>query len=458
MIRAIRLSMLLAASLVPLASVAMQSLDGVWRSQGYGYVFEIQGTTLRAFEVTTRTCVPGFTARRDTVAVSGREATFRKRDGGVYFVKAGGTDNHKLMDTGSLPNIRIDRLPKMPDLCDQPTANTPVDNFEVFTRTFAEHYIAFGLRHLHWDKLVAANRRNVTSQTTPAQLYEVLESMIKPLGDLHTGIDAPALKRQSGEFFRPGTDRVIKGGIDKFAAKGRRALFAMTDRAYLHGPLRKFCNDQIQYGHINDTTGYLRILSFGGYSKNGDDSIALEAALDRIFSDRTLQALVIDLRLAFGGDDRLGLAIASRLATSEYLAYTIQARADPVEHDRWTPADPMLVRPSSRPGFRGPVVELIGSITMSAAETFAQALMGRTPDVTRIGENTQGVFCDVLDRRLPNGWSFALPNAVYRTEKGTAFDVYGIPPGIAAPVFADDDVASGKDPGMANALQILVKQ
>ena len=76
----------------------------------------------------------------------------------------------------------------------------------------------------------------------------------------------------------------------------------------------------------------------------------------------------------------------------------------------------------TRPGFQGPVVEFIGPLTISAGETFTQALMGRTPHITRIGENTQGVFSDVLGRRLPNGWSFALPNEVYRTPEGTAFD------------------------------------
>ena len=114
-----------------------------------------------------------------------------------------------------------------------------------------------------------------------------------------------------------------------------------------------------------------------------------------------------------------------------------------------------MIRPSSRPGFRGPVVEMIGPLTISAGETFTQALMGRTPHVARIGENTQGVFSDVLDRRLPNGWTFSLPNEVYRTPEGTTFDVRGIPPDITVPVFADDDVEAGRDPGMAKALEIL---
>lgn len=54
------------------------------------------------------------------------------------------------------------------------------------------------------------------------------------------------------------------------------------------------------------------------------------------------------------------------------------------------------------------------AVTTSAAEILVQALLGRG-GVTRIGEPTQGVFCDVLGRRLPNGWNFGLPNALYRT-------------------------------------------
>lgn len=117
-----------------------------------------------------------------------------------------------------------------------------------------------------------------------------------------------------------------------------------------------------------------------------------------------------------------------------------------------------MVRPGSQPIFNGPVVELIGPITMSAAETFTQALMERTPRITRIGENTQGVFCDVLDRHLPNGWSFGLPNAVYRTTESRAFDVSGVPADIAVSVFADNDIRAGRDPAMAAAMEIFARK
>ena len=93
------------------------------------------------------------------------------------------------------------------------------------------------------------------------------------------------------------------------------ALLAVTDRAYVRTALRKWCNEQVQYGHLDDSTGYLRILSFSGYSKEGGFAAGLrelEAALDAIFSDPALKRLVVDVRINFGGFDPYGLVIASR--------------------------------------------------------------------------------------------------------------------------------------------------
>ena len=214
MIPILQLSVFLAGLMVPVIPAAAQSLEGTWQSQGYGNVYEIRGVTLKAFEVTARTCVPGFTAKRLAAAVRGREATFKSQRREVFFISDGSDDDHKLLNhADGLASIRISRLPRLPTVCDAPTADTPPDNFEVFTRTFAEHYIGFDLRHIDWDKMVADNRPKVTSRTTPARLFQVLDSMLKQMGDLHTSM-------------------------------------------------------QIQYGLVNDTTGYIRILGFGSYAKH----------------------------------------------------------------------------------------------------------------------------------------------------------------------------------------------
>ena len=425
---------------------AAQSMDGVWRSEGYGYVFEITGPTWKAFEVTATTCVPGFYATRLQTTLEGRDSAFKKKDGDVFFVRSGGSTDHKVLHfDGSASDMRVDRLREIPSVCQRTTSNTPFDNFEVFTRTWAEQYISFDLKHVDWEKVVAANRVKVMAATRPGDLFDILAGMIQPFGDAHTFIRAPALKKDF-HGLRPGTNPKPKDALK------------VTDHAYLKGPLRKFCQNQVQYGHVDDTTGYLRILSFEGYAAKGGFAAELrdlETALDTIFSDPNLKALVIDVRINDGGADPLGLAIASRLATSPYLAYTKKARLDPVDRTKWTEGDESWVRPSTRPGFHGPVVELIGPRTISAGETFTQALMGRSLHITRIGENTQGVFSDVLERTLPNGWKFGLPNEVFFTAEGSAFDGPGIPPDIHVEVFAYSDLAAGKDPGMAKALEIL---
>jgi C-terminal processing protease CtpA/Prc len=101
----------------------------------------------------------------------------------------------------------------------------------------------------------------------------------------------------------------------------------------------------------------------------------------------------------------------------KYLAYTKAARnnseMDATMH--LTPLQPTCVAPSERPGFKGKITLLIGPDTVSARETFTMPLMGREPRVIRIGLNTQGVFSDVLNRSLPNGWRFHLPNEIYFT-------------------------------------------
>ena len=122
----IRLWLFIAGALVATSSVQADSLDGVWRSIGYGYVFEIKGPDLKAFEVTATTCVPGLAATRDDIAIDGREATFRTRNGAQFFFRAGGSGDHRVMhNEGVASDVRIDRLPRLPAVCENPTTNTP---------------------------------------------------------------------------------------------------------------------------------------------------------------------------------------------------------------------------------------------------------------------------------------------------------------------------------------------
>jgi C-terminal processing protease CtpA/Prc len=103
-------------------------------------------------------------------------------------------------------------------------------------------------------------------------------------------------------------------------------------------------------------------------------------------------------------------------------------------------------------------VLLTSADSVSAAETFTMALLGRQPHVVRVGQNTQGVFSDVLGRKLPSGWTFGLPNEIYLTQEGKAFDGSGVPPDVEVPIFRAEDLASGRDSALDKALQLLAHE
>jgi C-terminal processing protease CtpA/Prc len=205
--------------------------------------------------------------------------------------------------------------------------------------------------------------------------------------------------------------------------------------------------------------GYLGILSFHQYTADDDLQSGLaciRAASDEIFAKATaLKGIVIDVRSNGGGEDASVLEMASRLADRRYLAFGKQARVSSAKKVRFASRDLIFVEPSTRPRYVGEAVLLTGRHSASAAETFTMALMGRRPKICRIGESTQGVFSDVLDRRLPNGWRVVLPNEIYVTADGKSFDVRGVPPDVSVAGFSRKNFKSERDPALEKALALL---
>jgi len=438
------------------AAAVAKPPQGYWRSLGYGLVFEFNGGRLRILQTTAISCAPAVVAKR--VSESGSRAVYvadPERSLPVFDVNSGGlvitpgrSPSKRMLDVPSaVADIEIERLGDPPRACTKRERDGPRRSFDIFWRMFAENYPFFDLHGVDWKAERARVRDQLDADTGRRRLFSLLRSALRPLEDAHTFLGVPGL---AGGFYfgeRPDPQRTYPKDFER--AREIAAGFFET-------PLRSFARDQVSFARLPHSVGYLRIRSFLGYSKRPGINAqrrALDQALDAALA-RPLEGLVIDLRRNGGGSDVLGIEIASRLTDSRYLAYSKRAR-DRRDSSGFTRPQRVLVEPSDDSRFTGPVVLLTSRYSVSAAETFAQALIGRDPAVARIGEPTQGVFSDVMIRSLPNGFIVGLPNEIYITS-GQTYDGVGIPPTIPTGlVFDRANLEAGRDPELEQALSLL---
>jgi hypothetical protein len=431
------------------SGVQARALDGLWRADGYGLLLEVQGNTVNAFEVTSISCIPSWQADGKTTG-DGNAITFINDACERRLTLDNSPDIARLHADCSSADILFQKLKEQPKGFSEKIENTPQNTYAIFWQTYSENYPFFDLHHVDWNAVDREFRPQVTSKTSAKDLYRILRQMIEPLHDSHTGLSASDIK-QGYRGSRPDPNNT---GFNEF-----KRAYEIVAAKYVRGQIRYFCKNKLQFAMLDDSIGYLNISDFVEYADDPDFAKqlqALDSALDTIFADASkLKGLVVDVRFNSGGYDGFGIKIGSRLTRAEYLAFQVKTRDNITGPLHFSPLQAVQVPVSPRPGFAGNVVLLVGRNTVSAGEVFAMSLFGRKPSITRIGENTQGVFSDVLGRKLPNGWTFTLPNQIYLTEDGRSFDGTGVPADISVPVLAREDLQAGHDSAIERALEVL---
>lgn len=273
---------------------------GLWATEGYGLVFDVRQDSVIGDEVTKVSCITVTRAVTSPTPPPGTLVAFgRPGTPATNFILPGKTPNDARVHRASAASdMIIHRIDRKPTVCDTPTPNTPLSNFDVFAQTWAEQYGFFPEKKVDWAAVVAANRPRVTDATTPEQLFDIISGMISPLQDAHSSIAAPTISKRFG-------------GVRKSASfletrEARDSGYAIVS-AHLTSPLQRFCEGRVEFGMLGSDVGYLRIRGFSGYSTDGafeTGLAALEAALDTAFADtRGWKGLVIDVRLNGGGAD-----------------------------------------------------------------------------------------------------------------------------------------------------------
>jgi serine/threonine protein kinase len=211
-----------------------------------------------------------------------------------------------------------------------------------------------------------------------------------------------------------------------------------------------FDDETILYGHLSEMVGYINVLAMQCFSEEGNDIAAIEEAMPTIAQDLAdTTSIVVDVRFNASGDDANAVAIASYFADEKRLAFSKAAW----DGDSFLEQQNIFVEPAVGAHFMQEVYLLISNYTPSAGEVFVLAMDAR-PQVTRVGETTQGAFSDILPVFLSNGWFLTLSNERYAAHDGMVYEGPGIPPQREV-LMSSEALQAGNDPVLGHILELI---
>ena len=415
--------------------------DGLWRSDGYGYILDLRGGNVALYHVTDQSCVKSKTIVADLSHYLDR--------GAFQAAENGRTGEFKF--TLEEHPIGMRRIGSIPSQCDTPNPDTPLGNFDAFAAFFAQHYAFFELYDTDWSKRVADARPLINAATSDAALFEVFSDMLAPIKDGHVSV-LGVVDGKAREF--EANRSVISRSLAREAQAQGISHADLSDRFFegfwlhsvggdiLHRRGKMVADNRIQYGMVTGDVAYINFLTAAGFAGKGAGNEQNDlATLNRVLNDALdsfenegAKALIIDLSVNMGGYDFIARAIANRFADRRVLAYTKQASDS-------SSLEPFAYEtvPYGGSRFAGPIYVVTSQSTVSAGEVLTMALRA-LPQVTHVGQPTRGAFSDVLEKELPNGWKITLSNEVYRDAEGNIWEARGIEPDMPMTVFGSGDL------------------
>ncbi len=323
----------------------------------------------------------------------------------------------------------------------------PVKNFELLWEAFDNHYAFFDLKNIKWEDSYKKYRRQVNDSTTNDSLFAICSRMLGELKDGHVGLSSKSSYFSAGEpanFLNNSVDSILKliDVVDSDLVK-----LGFTDLIQVKGNVSGK-NINILEISISSRFGYIRINSMYGISQSKLKS-TLDQASKRFYS---LEGVVIDVRFNGGGYDNYSYEIAGRFTDKKRIGHYKCVRKSS-GHNDFTKLDTWYLKSKGKKQYIGPVIVLTSKISASAADVFALA-MRQLPYVTIIGDTTYGVFSDVYESKLPNGWNYSLSNEKYFDVNMKCYEGIGITPDLLLQNSLND-LTQKRDPVIYKAIEVL---
>ena len=192
-------------------------------------------------------------------------------------------------------------------------------------------------------------------------------------------------------------------------------------------------SDVVALGRWGDGVGYIRIDTW-----DRAQAEAVKTAHDALNRLGGARAIIIDVRLNGGGDERLARAFAARFI-DEPVVYAKNRSVDLEAAGGFGRVLERTLEPSQDGRFDGRVAVLSGPVVMSSNEAFV--LMMRAAGATIVGARTQGSSGNPNAHDLGNDVTVWLPSWQAMTTEGSIFEGTGLEPDVAveAGAVVDDD-------------------
>lgn len=458
-------------------------IDGVYQSVGYGRILKIIDGEFLLADVTSLSCMPLMDGKISDFNenISYANDTITLKDGINIYLFSRTIDAPQVCKKGTPAYIEA-----------QNNINNPERNFEILWENFKDHYAYFELRNVNPDTMYATYRPKVTAETTDAELFFILTEMLDSFDDGHISISAPDEIEEAAEKLVE--LNVVDSTISKETNDTQNVeklnnfkVAEMVANKYIPDGITKNAGI-LRYGTLKENIGYLQINLMMGLADYGisdtlslrdyfdhyfefveesdndtkDELIGLNKTLDAVMgSFAATEALIIDVRFNGGGKDEVGMDVLKRLNSEEKIVFTKKGKFG----NGFTPIN-TVTQPASNNAYSKPVYLLISTESASATEIMTLSSLSM-PNITRIGSTTEGVFSDVLDKELPNGWDFGLSSEVYLDMNGVNYESKGIPADIKITYSSDkqeflkkviSDLDANKDASIETAISMVINK
>ena len=415
-----------------------------WYTPQKGYVLERSAESTKLYGISTSGCT-----LIDDNLISENYA-------GIQF----NSNGDQLIGSSNLlaGNIIFDKLIDVNDYCninEIVQSDDPQVNFQYFWDIFNDYYAFFELRNINWQDKLA-----LSSTVTSTNLNDVLESMILPLKDGHVSIINEELNINSNrtnllEIMNSNltSSDAIETTTELFSVLRQRISFINSN--YLNGQFNTDSNGNMIWGLINNEVGYFNVVTMEDYASVDQEILTVNNLMNQVMEDvqqANIGKMIIDLRFNTGGHDGIALEIASRFISNSNNVFTKKSK----NKTGFTDEQTITLAPKGDFQFTGEIVLLTSPMTASAAEIFILCLKD-LPNVTIVGQNTNGVFSEILTHRLPNGTFIGLSNQVYADNSGNVFEGIGIGPiqENRIPFLSTNDFNNSIDSGIERSLNIF---